>query len=103
MGKFKKGLFLGGILGAALTWINTTTKGREFREKLLDQSAVIYAEVKERALASDTWETMQKNEYVRMVQDAVDKYAKEHELADDVRKMIVKLVSSQWKNLRRGK
>jgi len=35
MGNFKKGLFLGGLLGAGLMWLNVTPKGREMKAKLL--------------------------------------------------------------------
>jgi gas vesicle protein len=100
MGKFKRGLFFGGVLGAVVTWMNMTVKGKEFRDKLIDQSADIYAEVKERAMASDIWEEMQKSDYVQMVREVVDKYAVENQLAQDTKKMITKLVNSQWNTLR---
>ncbi|MEK7084784.1 MAG: hypothetical protein AAB932_06120, partial [Patescibacteria group bacterium] len=53
MGKFKKGLFLGGILGAGLMWLNTTTRGKEKREEIFDHAAEIYRRVKEEIKDSD--------------------------------------------------
>ena len=99
MGKFKKGLFLGGLLGAGMVWMSTTKKGREMREKLLDHAATVYGQVKEKAMASDAWATMTKNKYVAMVQEAVDKYAVQSGLAESMKNLVVKLVSAQWKNL----
>ena len=99
MGRFKKGLFLGGLLGAGMVWMSTTKKGREMREKLLDHAANVYGQVKEKAMASDAWATMTKNKYVAMVQEAVDKYAVQSGLAESMKNFVVKLVSAQWKNL----
>ena len=42
MGKFNKGVVLGGVLGAAIVWLNTTTKGKQYRTQLVDQAADIY-------------------------------------------------------------
>lgn len=103
MGRFKKGLFLGGLLGAGVMWLNTTKKGRKMREQLLDYSADIYADVKEKVMSSDTWDTMTKSKYVAMVQDAVDKYAIKTGMAENVKNMVVKLVSSQWNQLQSEK
>ena len=30
MGKFKKGVFFGSLLGASMMWMSTTKKGKEF-------------------------------------------------------------------------
>lgn len=99
MGKFKKGLFLGGLLGAGLMWLSTTKKGREVREQILDHAAKIYVKVKEQVLVSPQYENFTKNEYVQMVKEYVDKYAIQNGLADSVKNMIVKIVSLQWNNL----
>ncbi len=100
MGKFKKGLFLGGILGVAVTWMSLTVKGREFKDKLIDQSGEVYDEVKKRAMASDTWKEIKKSEYVEMVKEVVNKYAVENQLAQDTKKLIIRVVSEQWKNIK---
>lgn len=99
MGKFNKGLLLGGLLGAGLALMNTTKKGKEIKEKLLDNAAEIYVELKDRMMASKTWEKMTKQDFVVMAQEAVEKYAIKNGLADKTKKMIMKLVSTQWKNL----
>ena len=101
MGKFKKGLVLGGLLGAGLTWMSTTKKGRETREKMLDQAADVYGDVKKKVLVSPQWDKMTKNEYVRMVQDCVDKYCVQNKAAQKAKSMIVKVVSAQWGNVKK--
>lgn len=99
MGKFNKGLFLGGLLGASLALMNTTKKGKEVKEKMLDNAAEIYVELRDKMMASKTWEKMTKQDFVVMAQEAVEKYAIKNGLADKTKKMITKLVSTQWKNL----
>lgn len=96
MGKFKKGLFLGSLLGAGLTWLSVTKKGKEVREKLLDQSAEVYGMVKEKVTDSEVWEKMTKQKYVAMVSDIVEKYGLKNGLGRDIQKMIKKVVSAQW-------
>ncbi|MFH1946907.1 MAG: hypothetical protein ABIJ23_01985 [Candidatus Magasanikbacteria bacterium] len=100
MGKFKKGLCLGGLLGAGLVWLNTTQKGKEMREEMLDHAAEVYVKLKEKVLASSEYKNLTKNEYVKMAKDAVDKYAIETGLAESVKNMVVKVVSAQYKNLK---
>ncbi len=101
MGKFKKGVVFGGMLGAGLMWLNTTKKGREVRDSLLDHAAIVYGQVKEKVIESDDWETMTKNQYVTMVMDIVDHYAIQNGLSDQVKGMVIKLVTAQWKNLKK--
>ncbi len=96
MGKFKHGLFLGGIVGAALTWMNTTKRGREVRKELVEHAATVYADVKEQVMTSEKFEDLSQHEYVQKVQEAVDKYAIENGLADDVKAIITKVVEKQW-------
>jgi len=99
MGRFNKGLFLGGMLGAGLVWLNTTKQGREKRDQILDYAADVYVDIKNRLMDSDTWDDMNKNKYVKMVREVVDTYAVDNKLAASVREAVVKLVSSQWKHL----
>lgn len=101
MGKFNKGLLLGGLLGAGMMWLGTTKKGREMREKMLDYAADVYVDVKKKVLASEQWQDMTKSKYVQMVKDAVDKYAVQNGLAESVKHMVVKLVSAEWANLKK--
>jgi gas vesicle protein len=99
MGKFNKGLFLGGILGAGLMWLNVTKKGKKLRDELLDHAAVIYEEVKEKAMSSEMWKEMNKNKYVELVKETVNKYAVKNALSENFKNMIEKVVCSQWCNL----
>jgi len=100
MGKFKKGLCLGGLLGAGLVWLNTTQKGRDMREQMLDHAAEVYVGLKEKVLASKELKNLNKNQYVKMVKESVNKYAVENGLAENVKNMVVKVVSAQYKNLK---
>ena len=99
MGRFNKGLLVGGLLGAGLALMNTTKKGKEVKDKLFDNAAEIYVELKDKMMASETWERMTKQDFVVMAQEAVEKYAVKNGLADKTKKVITKLVSTQWKNL----
>jgi len=99
MGKFKAGIFLGGLLGAGLMWLNVTKKGRELREQILDHAAKVYAAIKEKVKTSEQYKNLNKNEYVKLVKEYVDKYAIENGLAEKVKNIIVKVVSSQYGNI----
>jgi len=101
MGKFKKGLFLGALLGASMTWMSTTKKGRETRDQLLDFSGEVYEAVRSKILESDAWKKMSKQDFVRIVHEVVDTFAVKYEWATSVKEMIVKVVTSQWKNLQK--
>lgn len=100
MGLFKKGLLLGGLLGAGLMWLNTTGKGKEVRDKILDSAADVYVKLKQELLASKQYRQLQKNDYVKLVKEYVDKYAIENGLAENVKNMVIKLVSAQWGKLK---
>ena len=100
MGKFKKGVFLGGILGAAMVWLNTSTKGKKYRDQLLDQAAEVYRDVQDRVQDSDAYNVLTKNAYVNIVKEAVDKYAIDNGLAQNAKNMITKLVSRQWTTIK---
>ena len=100
MGKFKKGLFFGGLLGAGLMWLNATKKGKELRDEMLDHGAEVYVKLKEKVLSSNQYKDLTKNQYVKMAHEYVNKYAIDNGLADNVKKMVEKLVVAQWKNLK---
>lgn len=97
MGKFKHGLFLGGLVGAALTWMGTTKRGKEVRGELVQHAAKVYMEVKKQVSKSDTWQDLTQHEYVKQVQEVVETYAKKHGLPDDVKSLVSKVVQKQWK------
>lgn len=99
MGRFKSGLLFGGLLGAGLMWLSVTKKGKEVREQILDHAAVVYPKIKAQVLASDQYKKLNKNQYVKLVKEYVDKYAIENGLAESVKNMVVKVVSAQWRKL----
>ena len=101
MGIFKKGLCVGGLLGAGLVWLITTKKGKELRENMLDQAADIYALIKEKVMSSDQYKKMTKNQYVKLVKEYVDKYAIDNGLAENVKNMVTKVVIAQWARLKK--
>lgn len=101
MGKFKKGAFLGGLLGAGLMWLGTTKKGREVREKMMDHAGEVYADVKAKVLDPKTMKQLNKNQYVKLVKSKVDKYAKKNKMAGSAKKSVEKLVASQWPKIKR--
>ena len=103
MGRFKKGLFLGGLLGAGAMWLNTTKKGKETRAQMLDVAGKVYQEVKEKVVHSEAFDTMSKSAFVAKVSEIVDKYAIENGLADNVKKTVTKLVGAQYTKLKKKK
>ncbi len=100
MGTFKKGLFFGGLLGAGIMWLNTTKKGKELRDSVLDYAADVFDEVKKKITSSKQWEKLTKNEYIRTVEEVVNNYAVEHDLSDKVRDVVEKVVKAQWKKIK---
>lgn len=99
MGRLKNGLLVGSLLGAGLVWLNTTKKGRELRSQITQQAADIYGDVKEKAMASETWSKLSKANYVEMVKEAVDDYTKRHPVAEQAKIIITKILTAQWSNL----
>ncbi|MFZ2979201.1 MAG: hypothetical protein WA057_06050 [Candidatus Magasanikiibacteriota bacterium] len=100
MGMFKKGLLFGGLLGAGLMWLNTTKKGKEMRDEMLDHAAEVYVKLKDKVLSSDQYKNLTKNEYVKLAQELVNKYAIDNGLTENIKKMVEKLVVAQWNNLK---
>lgn len=96
MGHFKKGLFLGGLLGAALMWLNATPKGKEMRAKLLEHAQPLYAQLKEslKQLEGPTQEM-----YDALVERAVEEYAAKKEMAMEMKNMLVKELKKKWVDL----
>ena len=101
MGKFNKGLFFGGLFGAASMWLVTTKKGKKVREQMLDSAAEVYEKLEKQIKKTESYEKLTKARYVTLVKKMVDTYAIETGLADDVKRYIITLVSSQWKNARK--
>lgn len=101
MGKFKHGLLAGGLLGAGMMWLNTTKKGRAMRSEIMEAAHEVYGRVKEQMMASDQWETMSKHAFVQKVTEIVNTYAIENGLADNVKNLVIKVVSSQYQNIKK--
>ena len=96
MGKFKKGLFLGGLLGAAAMWLNSTPKGKEMREKLMGQANDLYGQLKD---SIKQLEGPTKEMYDALVERAVEEYGSKIEMATDMKNQLVRELKKRWKDL----
>lgn len=96
MGRFNKGLFLGGLVGAALMWLNATPKGKEMRAKMLLHMQPLYNELKAslKQLEGPTREM-----YDALVERAVAEYAAKKELADDMKNILIRELKKKWVEL----
>lgn len=98
MGRFKKGLFLGGLLGAALMWLNATPKGREMRAKLAAHLEPLYNELKG---SIKQLEGPTKEMYDALVERAVAEYAAKKQLAAEMADHLVRRLKKKWSELER--
>ena len=96
MGKFKKGLFFGGIIGAGITWLNSTKKGKQVRDEMLDHAADVYEKLLEDVKQTDKWKELSEHEYTQKVSEFVDRYAVDTGISDKAKKMVQTLVVDQW-------
>ncbi len=96
MGKFNKGLFLGGLVGAAMMWLNATPKGKEMRAKLLEHLNPLYNELKE---SIKQLEGPTKEMYDALVERAVEEYAAKKEMAVDMKAVLVRKLKKKWVEL----
>jgi gas vesicle protein len=96
MGNFKKGLFLGGLLGAAMMWLNVTPKGKEMREKIMTEANLLFDELKE---SMKKLEGPTKEMYDALVDRAVEEYSSKKEMAADVKNMLIKELKKRWSGL----
>jgi len=99
MGKFKKGLVLGGLVGAGLAWMALTPAGRKLRDKLLDESVGLYEQVKKKAIASQAWKEFNQQKYVALVRETVDKYVTKNPAARKAKDLLVKVLAAQWSRI----
>ena len=96
MGRFKKGLFLGGLLGASLMWLNVTPKGKEMRGKI----AAHIDTLSNNLMASlKQLEGPTKDMYDALVERAVEEYAAKVELAEEVKVMLIRELKKKWTKL----
>ena len=98
MGRFKKGLFLGGLLGASMMWLNVTPKGKELRSKISANLEPLFNELK---TSLKQLEGPTKDMYDALVERAVEEYAVKRELAEDVKVMLVKGLKKRWKDIQK--
>ena len=101
MSKFKKGLFLGGLLGAGAMWLYTTKQGEDLRNKAYEHGEEVYSLVKEKIKESDAYKSMSEKEYVQKVRELVDDYSKEKSLSSATKEMIVTLVGGHWDRMKK--
>jgi len=98
MGNFKKGLFLGGLVGAAAMWLNATPKGKEMRAKIIEHLDPLYNELKN---SLKQLEGPTKEMYDALVERAVEEYASRKEMALDVKAVLIRRLKKKWKDLER--
>jgi len=96
MGTFKKGLFVGGLLGAALMWLNATPKGKEMRAKIKEHLDPLFNELKGSLMKL---EGPTKEMYDALVDRAVEEYAAKKELAQDIKNHLVRELKKKWKDV----
>ncbi|MBI5729459.1 MAG: hypothetical protein HY983_04460 [Candidatus Magasanikbacteria bacterium] len=96
MGRFKKGLFLGGLLGATLMWLNATPKGKEMRAKLAAHLEPLYNELK---ASIKQLEGPTKEMYDALVERAVAEYASKKELAAEMADHLIRQLKKRWRDV----
>lgn len=96
MGNFKRGLFLGSLVGAALMWLNVTPKGKEMRAKIIEHLDPLYNELKE---SIKQLEGPTKEMYDALVDRAVEEYAAKKEMAEDLKSVLVHRLKKKWVEL----
>jgi len=96
MGKFKKGLFFGSLMGAGMMWLNATPKGKEMRSKLLEHSKPLYDELRD---SLKQLEGPTKEMYEALVERAVAEYGDRKDMADEMKMMLIRDLKKKWKKL----
>jgi gas vesicle protein len=96
MGKFNKGLVLGGVLGAALVWLNVSPKGKELRAKATQHLEPLFNQLKE---SLGQLEGPTREMYDALVERAVEEYASKKEIAQDLKTALVRELKKRWKDV----
>lgn len=92
--KFKKGLILGGLLGAAaLVGLSMTKKGQQLGEDLQDALKDLTKEVKKRL--SDL-EDVTKEKFDELVVIIADEYAEKKKMAVDAKNSLIEALQDKW-------
>lgn len=92
---------MGGLAGAGLVWMATTKKGRAVRDDIMDRAADVYTDIKKTVVNSPQYKKMTKKQYIKMVIESVNKYTIKNGLADNIKKMMISVLSSQWSRLKK--
>lgn len=87
---------MGGLLGAAMMWLNATPKGKEMRAKLMSEADLLFKELKE---SLSKLEGPTREMYDALVERAVEEYAAKKEMAMDMKNMLMKELKKRWDNL----
>jgi len=96
MGGFKKGLFLGGLVGATLMWLNATPKGKEMRARIMEYLDPLYNELK---ASLKQLEGPTKEMYEALVDRAVEEFAARKEMAEDLKMQLTRSLKKKWNEL----
>ncbi|MDO8626042.1 MAG: YtxH domain-containing protein [Candidatus Magasanikbacteria bacterium] len=98
MGRFRKGLILGGLMGAALTWLNATPRGKEFRAKLAEHLNPLFEELKAslKQLEGPTREM-----YEALVERAVEEYALKRQMAEEMKVQLTRQLKKKWHEIKK--
>ncbi len=96
MGRFKKGLFFGGLLGAGLMWLNATPKGKEMRSKIMEHMTPLYDELKN---SIKQLEGPTKEMWDALVERAVAEYAAKKEMAEEMKEQLIRQLQKKWREL----
>ncbi len=98
MGNFKRGLVLGGALGAFLTWLNVTPQGKEMRTKIFQHLEPLYNELK---VSIKQLEGPTQEMWDALVERAVEEYSSKKELAEEVKISLIKQLKKKWIQLQK--
>ena len=96
MGNFKKGLFFGGLLGAAMMWLNVTPQGKAMRAQLMAHLDPLFNELKNSIKQLDG---PTKEMWDALVERAVEEYSAKKELATDMKETLIKQLQKKWSEL----
>lgn len=96
MGRFKKGLLLGGLIGGVLTWLNVSPRGKEYRDKIISHIEPLYSELR---MSLKKLEGPTREMYDALVERAVEEYAIKKELAVDMKNNLIRELKKRWAEL----
>jgi len=99
MGKFKKGIFFGSLVGAGLTWLFTTKEGREMRGKIETWAHEVFDELKGKI--GET-EIADQAKYNTKVQKVLEEYGKRKKVPAEAMKKLEQILKAQWKKLKKS-